>query len=266
MEGSAATPEEIALDPSAGGIPFGKIALGVVAIVIIVLAILFLPKALRGGGESGGGESEGETQQESGRGSSGSGTGTGSGVGSSAGCPSCPACPPPAPPAPRPDKFYLGATCPSGWQDLGAMGLIVESSNQGSAPFAVGGDYNSGWKWMHPRLCRGSAASPPPAGLFKFAEAGPLKVGVLSSTGAPLTRVSAGIQLGGAHHADWRWAHPFLVPASQPGGFSVSVPDAHGVTGLIFNKADAGTVPFPKGGDLNAGWGWTHPFFASDQL
>lgn len=267
MEESAATLDDglIVPDPSAGGIPFGKIALGVVAIVIVVLAILFLPKVLSGGeGAEATEATEAEARQSTGSGS-GSGTGSGStGAGSSAGCPSCPPCPPPAPS--RPDKFYLGATCPAGWQDLGAMGLIVENAQERSAPFAVGGAYNSGWKWMHPRLCRGGAATLPPQGLFKFAEAGSLKVGVLSSTAAPLTRVSSGIQLGGAHHADWRWAHPFLVPASQPGGFSVSMPDHHGVTGLIANKANGATVPFPQGGDYNTGWSWTHPFFVRDQL
>ncbi|MEW8437584.1 MAG: hypothetical protein AB2689_05445 [Candidatus Thiodiazotropha taylori] len=50
-------------------------------------------------------------------------------------------------------KYILSSTCPSGWQDNGTVGIIIEDVSYGHNPFGRGGKYIDGWTWIHPRLC-----------------------------------------------------------------------------------------------------------------
>jgi len=173
---------------------------------------------------------------------------------------------PGAPPALAPEKHYLAASCPAGWEELGTMGVLISNANRSAAPFAVGGSHHADWPWMHPKLCRGRAAAGNvlPAGLFKFAASGSIKVGILSSNRAPATRASPPLPLGGAHNSDWTWAHPFLVPASDPGGLTVWYPRDPVVVGLIHRNTPPASFTFPFGGAYNDDWTWNHPFLVPD--
>jgi hypothetical protein len=49
----------------------------------------------------------------------------------------------------------LRSSCPSGWRDRGAVGIIMANGDYGNCSAIGGGGaaYNSTWTWCHPRLC-----------------------------------------------------------------------------------------------------------------
>ena len=50
---------------------------------------------------------------------------------------------------------FMRSSCPAGTTDRGSVGIIMNNSDFGncSAVGGVGGAFNSGWTWCHPRLC-----------------------------------------------------------------------------------------------------------------
>lgn len=174
------------------------------------------------------------------------------------------------------NKFYMAKTCPQGWTDIGTIGLIINDAHKAQAPFDLGAEYQAGWTWMHPHLCFGPADPNNLQGLYKFAATGELQVGILSKNSAPLAKqadTEPYITMGSQYVTnEWTWAHPYLVPAADSGGFTFWHPQHFAVTGVIVSDASSAeksnlpysSFPFPRGSGPGAGWTWHHPFFVKD--
>jgi hypothetical protein len=129
----------------------------------------------------------------------------------------------------RRNMHFMAKACPRGTTDRGYIGTIVTNGSYKNArrAGAHGGRFNSGWRWLHPRLCQvrrpravshrklkkhgGQVcmyAARCPAGYATRGRAGHIVMNRFYS------RVRAqGFHHGGRFNGGWRWSHPVLCCA-----------------------------------------------------
>jgi hypothetical protein len=164
-----------------------------------------------------------------------------------------------------PKKYYMGATCPDGWEDHGQSGILIGTDQKDSSPFSPGGELYPGWFWTHPRICYGEANPDSIKDLYKFSASGnanDIKVGIITSNN---NKVPTDITGGGEYNPGWTWVHPYLKPADSTGGYTFSDTDSsNGYVGIILNTNDKNKSKFDHGGGISNDWTWMHPYLKED--
>ena len=180
---------------------------------------------------------------------------------------------PGAPTSPS-NRYYFGTDCPSGYTDLGQIGMIADNTTLNELPssWTAGAAPLPGapWTFAQPHLCKGDD-SLPKDDLYKFsstADPGNLGLaGILWSNTAAATPFTQGAVFNG----DWKWTHPYIVPADRHDGYSITDTGGIGPVGITWNNNDLGNIgTFPKGSPLgatipflgNAPWTWVQPNIA----
>ena len=153
--------------------------------------------------------------------------------------------------------------CPAGWTDKGTIGYIVENGQINNMGFPVGGAFNAGWTWQHPRLCcNESNSSTAPATTLNTESC--KSTGSLSGMIVPNSELGkTGLSTGGGFNPDWTWQH-YNTCADQSGDYMLAAHcpagwEDRGTGGVITANQDLSKSPFAAGGALNAGWTWRHP-------
>jgi len=180
-----------------------------------------------------------------------------------------------------PKNFYglcaPARTCPTGWKDVGLAGAILRDVDYGLNPFAPGGQFNSEWKWTHPRMCCATGSHSRLEHLTVYEKdcgAGTADKGLAGIIMANNVFRANPFLNGGAFNSGWTWTHPknckvrsHTQVVNNPSIFCLlgkhgKCPNDwhdHGFVGLLTHKNDAKHMPFNRGGGFNHGWDWTHP-------
>lgn len=168
-------------------------------------------------------------------------------------------------------------TCPTGYTDYGAVGILSNNSDPLIPPYGSGVAPNANWTWATPRMCYvapGSTTAPIansiafassdstcPSGYTKVGQAG-----VMWNTAYMTNSYYGSIPIG----SGWDWALPVICynssSASIPSGAIALSPDATscptgytvrgiiGILRLIVAPYTTDCTPFTNGAVYGAGW------------
>jgi len=114
------------------------------------------------------------------------------------------------------NMFVMGKACPAGSDDIGFIGVLLIKKDYAGNPFTEGGDFNDGWKWTHPVLCKVSDYDKlqTQSDWCLFASSCPGGKWVDKSfSGIIIVNQHFDRQpfnAGGQFNPSWKWAHPKL--------------------------------------------------------
>jgi hypothetical protein len=178
--------------------------------------------------------------------------------------------------------------CTGGWTDRGIAGIILKKAHY-HMNMGLGGNFNRGWRWSHPRVCcnnRGGRGRLQTSMYFlaKHCPAGTAPSGHVGTIIRNDHYKNNPFHRGGKFNSGWTWAHPFacrvrstahafihlrprklrrqnkpicLYGSSCPAGWVDK-----GFGGIIVRNSDyskARAQGFAHGGKFNHGWRWSHP-------
>uniref|UniRef100_A0A6C0LQV1 Uncharacterized protein n=1 Tax=viral metagenome TaxID=1070528 RepID=A0A6C0LQV1_9ZZZZ len=162
-------------------------------------------------------------------------------------------------------RYLFGKACPTNFNDLGRIGMLIDKDSLDNIPFDKGANYSTAWTWVHPHMCKGNAND---ENLYKFSatqDTGNLgKGGILWQTKngnvAPFST--------GSKYADstWEWTHPYIVPSTSNSGYYISEsdsPGAIGPVGFLWENESLGNIgKFEKESAYNNLWTWVNPYLS----